>query len=180
MPTPPGAADIESLSVAFRDNPRSTAFVPLGQAYLEASRPREAIDVLRQGLSTHPDNTDGRLILGKAHIALHEWKEAQAELVKVVKLDRTHQEGFRLLGEVLMRRSDFERALPILQQALNLEPADGRVMAMLKRARENRPLDPPPPIPTGKKGGAIFEESTNIADKKTMEAALAAMSEPAA
>ena len=139
--------DLDKLAAAFRDNPRSTAFVQYGEALMQHSRGREAIDVLRQGLSTHPDNLPGRLLLGRAHMMLHEWKEAQGELVKVVKLDREHQEGFRLLGEVLLRRNDFERALPILQQAQNLDPADARVLSMLKRCRDGRPLDPPPPIP---------------------------------
>src|SRR5690349_20000591 len=31
---------------------------------------------------------------------------------------------------------------------MNLDPADSRTLAMLKRAREGKPLDAPPPIPT--------------------------------
>lgn len=153
----PGGSEIDKLYAAFRDNPRSTAFLPLAEALVDAERPQEAIDVLGRGLATHPDSAEGRLVLGRAHIAMHGWKEAQAELVKVVKLDRNHHEGFALLGEVLLRRGDFERALPILQQALNLKPADAKVLAMLRRAREGRPLDPPPPVPSGDAAPAADE-----------------------
>ncbi len=155
----PTAAEMDKLAVAFRDNPRSTAFLPLADAFLALGRAREAIEALTRGLVNHPDHAEGRLTLGRAHVMLHQWKEAQVELLKVVKLDRQSREGFRLLGEVLMRRQDFERALPVLQHATNLDPADPKVLAMLRKARESRPLDPPPPTPTpmapaGSSGGA--------------------------
>src|SRR5262249_15755228 len=55
--------------------------------------------------------------------------------------------GFALLGEVLLRRNDYERAVPVLQHAQNLDPTSPAILSMLKRARASSPLDPPPPIP---------------------------------
>ena len=86
-------------------------------------------------------------MVARAHAALHEWKEAQTDLLKVVKADRANRRGFALLGEVLLRRSDYERAIPVLQHAQNLDPANPAVLALLKRARAGQPLDPPSPIP---------------------------------
>ncbi len=174
----PTAAELDKLAVAYRDNPRSTAFLPLAEAYLALGRPRDAMEALSRGLANHPEHAEARLALGRSHVLLHQWKEAQVELLKVVKLDRQSREGFRLLGEVLMRRQDFERALPVLQHATNLDPADPKVLSMLRRAREGRPLDPPPPTPTalvpaGSSGGAAKaparssfsdSEATQIAD----------------
>ena len=54
-------------------------------------------------------------------------KRAQAELLRVVKVDRSSRQGFALLGEVLLRRSDFERAVPVLAaraEPRSDEPAD--------------------------------------------------------
>src|SRR5262245_17740557 len=86
-------------------------------------------------------------MVARSHIALHQWKEAQAELLRVVKVDRSNRQGFALLGEVLLRRSDFERAVPVLQHAQNLDPTSPQILAMLRRARAGQPLDPPPPLP---------------------------------
>jgi tetratricopeptide (TPR) repeat protein len=47
-----------------------------------------------------------------------------------------------------LRRQDFERAVPVLQHAQNLDPTSPQILAMLKRARAGQPLDPPPPVPT--------------------------------
>ena len=87
-------------------------------------------------------------MLARAHAAMHQWKEAQGELLRVVKVDRSNRTGFALLGEVLLRRSDYERAVPVLQHAQNLDPTSPAILSMLKRARSGQALDPPAPIPT--------------------------------
>ncbi|MEO7735328.1 MAG: tetratricopeptide repeat protein, partial [Kofleriaceae bacterium] len=87
-------------------------------------------------------------MLARAHAALHQWKEAQGELLRVVKIDRSNRQGFALLGEVLLRRQDYERAVPVLQHAQNLDPTSPQILSMLKRARAGQALDPPPPLPS--------------------------------
>ncbi|HET6612903.1 MAG TPA: hypothetical protein VFG83_12975, partial [Kofleriaceae bacterium] len=81
-----------------------------------------------KGVRANPQNIEIRVMVGRAFAAMHQWKEAQTELLKVVKVDRNHRVGFRLLGEVLMRRADYERALPVLQHAQNLDPADPSIL----------------------------------------------------
>ena len=144
---PPTAEELDELSEAFRRDP-GAAFVGLGDALLALGRPRDAVEIGARGLQMDPGNLAGRLMVARAFAALHQWKEAQAELLKVVKTDRNHGSAFRLLGEVLMRRADYERALPVLQHAQNLSPADPSILSLLRRARAGQTLDPPPPIPT--------------------------------
>ena len=139
----PTAAELASYEEAYRQNPRSEVAILLADAYSALGRCGEALEICQRVLTHTPDSVPARLSLGRAYIGMQQWKEAQTELLKVVKLDRSSPDGFRMLGEALMRRSDFERALPILQHAQNLSPSDARVLQMLKRARENRGLDPP-------------------------------------
>lgn len=143
----PTAQDIEELIDLVRRDPSSPAFLDLCEAYLALGRPKDAISVGNVGLKAAPDRLEGRLLLARAHTQLHQWKEAQGELLAVVKADRSHREGFAMLGEVLLRREDFQRAVPVLQHAQNLDPTSSHVLAMLKRARAGYALDPPPPIP---------------------------------
>jgi tetratricopeptide (TPR) repeat protein len=145
---PPNAAELEALTEAFRQNPGSPAFVQLGDALIALGRPRDAVQVGARGLQANAHSIPGRMMVARAFACLHQWKEAQAELLKIVKTDRNHGPGFRLLGEVLMRRGDFERAVPVLQHAQNLSPADREILDLLRRARSSQPLGPPPPIPT--------------------------------
>src|SRR5688572_25023294 len=144
----PTAQEIEELIDLVRRDPASPAFIDLGEAYLSLGRPRDAIQIGNLGLEAAPDSLEGRVMLARAHAAQHQWKEAQGELLRVVKIDRSNRQGFALLGEVLLRRSDFERAVPVLQHAQNLDPTSPVILSMLKRARSGQTLDAPPPIPT--------------------------------
>ena len=169
----PTAEEIEELIDLVRRDPSSPAFVDLGDAYLALGRPRDAIEVANAGLRAAPESLEGRVMLSRALVDLHQWKEAQAELLRVVKVDRASRLGFTLLGEVLMRRADYERALPVLQHAQNLDPANSDVLNMLKRARSGQPLDPPPPLPTPlapRKGFASPVPSPAPAGKKAGKA----------
>jgi tetratricopeptide (TPR) repeat protein len=143
----PTAQEIEELIDLVRRDPASPAFIDLGEAYLALGRPRDALGVGNVGLDAAPGNLEGRVMLARAHAALHQWKEAQGELLRVVKVDRANRQGFALLGEVLLRRQDFERAVPVLQHAQNLDPTSPLILSMLKRARAGQPLEPPPPLP---------------------------------
>src|SRR3954470_21856939 len=144
----PTAQEIEELIDLVRRDPRSPAFIDLGEAYLALGRPRDAIQVGNLGLESSPDNLEGRVMLARAFASLHQWKEAQGELLRVVKVDRSNRQGFALLGEVLLRRADFERAVPVLQHAQNLDPTSPQILSMLRRARAGQGLDAPNPIPT--------------------------------
>lgn len=144
----PTAQEIEELIDLVRRDPGSPAFIDLGEAYLALGRPRDAVGVANVGLGAAPDSMEGRVMLARAFAAMHQWKEAQGELLRVVKIDRNSRIGFALLGEVLMRRSDFERAVPVLQHAQNLDPTSPAILTMLKRARAGQALEAPPPLPT--------------------------------
>ena len=143
----PTAQEIEELIDLVRRDPASPAFIDLGEAYLALGRPRDAVQIATMGLGNSPDNLEARVLLARAHAALHQWKEAQGELLRVVKVDRSNRQGFALLGEVLLRRADFERAVPVLQHAQNLDPTSPQILSMLKRARNGQPLDAPAPVP---------------------------------
>src|ERR1700753_2774875 len=117
----PTAQEIEELIDLVRRDPASPAFIDLAEAYLALGRPRDAVGVSNLGLGEAPDNMEARVFLARAHAALNQWKEAQGELLRVVKVDRSNRRGFALLGEVLLRRQDYERAVPVLQHAQDLD-----------------------------------------------------------
>src|SRR5215475_11608833 len=135
----PDPAEVARLEQQLRENPRSTVYAEVADAYLRAGRADEAIEVCHRGLVHHAEHVPGRLALARALVTKEQFKEAQAELLKVVKLDRQCNDAFILLGEVLMHRGDFERAHAILAHAHDLDPADAHVMELLKRARDRVP-----------------------------------------
>ena len=143
----PTAQEIEELIDLVRRDPSSPAFIDLGEAYLALGRPKDAISVGNVGIQAAPESLEGRVMLARAYASMHQWKEAQGELLRVVKVDRSSRQGFALLGEVLLRRQDFERAVPVLQHAQNLDPTSPQILSMLRRARAGQGLDAPAPVP---------------------------------
>lgn len=142
----PTAGDLQTLADAYRRDPLGV-FVQLGNCLLALGRPTDAIEIGQRALQQDPNHLQGNLMMGVAYSQLHQWKDAQAQLLKVVKADRQNGHGFRLLGEVLLRRNDYERALPVLQHAQNLAPSDPDVLSLVQLARGGQPLGPPQPIP---------------------------------
>ena len=106
--------DLERRAAAVSRTPGDPAFVDLGEAYLSLGRPRDAVDVGERGLRADPQNADGRVMLGRALCSLHKWKEAQGELLKVVKTNKQHHQAFRLLGDAMTKaRFDAEPVEPV-------------------------------------------------------------------
>src|SRR3982751_5192102 len=95
----PTAQEIEELIDLVRRDPASPAFIDLGEAYLALGRPRDALSIGSIGLGGPPAKLEGRVMLARAHCALHQWKEAQGELLRVVRVDRSNRHAFALLGE---------------------------------------------------------------------------------
>ncbi len=143
----PTAQQIAELIELVRRDPSSPIALQLSEAYLALGRPHDAIGTMEAHLRAAPTDLEGRVMIARAYAELHQWREAQGELLRVVKVDRTSRRAFTLLGEVLLRRDDFERAVPVLQHAQGLDPTSPSVLAMLRRARNGERLDAPPSIP---------------------------------
>src|SRR5258708_34244670 len=118
----PTAQEIEELIDLVRRDPSSPAFIDLGEAYLALGRPKDAISVGNVGIEAAPDSLEGRVMLARAYASLHQWKEAQGELLRVVKVDRSSRQGFPPPAEALLRRPGSRRAAPALTQAQRLDP----------------------------------------------------------
>ena len=61
------SASITELELAFAQDPQSSAYVPLCEAYLDQSRFMEAMVVAKKGLKAHPSSVDARLLLASVY-----------------------------------------------------------------------------------------------------------------
>ena len=171
---PPSPAQLEKLLQEFRRD-RAKGYLALGEAYLALERPRDAINVASEGLRANPNHAAGRLMVGRAFMMLRQWKQARAEFLKIVKHDKDNAKASMLLGEVLLRLQDYDQALPVLQHAQNLAPADRDILVLIQHARTREPLpssDSATKSATpGRKRELSFldEEPTRVADPTVME-----------
>jgi tetratricopeptide (TPR) repeat protein len=125
---------LERLRAVARSNPRSTAFVALAHALCDLGRDEEAEEVCRQGLLQHPRLVTGQVALGRALMGRGRFGEAKEALVSATKTNPEHGDAFRLLGDLVMREGDVDRARAILEYAEELLPNDTRVAELLVKA----------------------------------------------
>ena len=79
--------EIARLSDKLARHPDSRIFAPLGDAYRQAGRIAEAVEVCQQGLRHHPEYVAGQIVLGKCHFDRGELEAAASVFGQVVRAD---------------------------------------------------------------------------------------------
>lgn len=143
----PTQQQLAVLQARVERDPASADAQTLALTLLAIGRPAEATAVLADLLAAQPEHPTARMVMARTLHQQHMWKECQAELLRIVKVDRSNRDAFVMLGEVLMRRNDYERAVPVLAHAQNLDPTSPQVLNLLKCARGGAPLEPPAALP---------------------------------
>ena len=143
----PSPEEFKLLQRKFAENPGGESCALLGYACLSQGQVQEAIAIGAKGLAENPGNSEARLMVATGFYKLHEWKKSQVELTKIIKTDKTSVDAFTMLGEVLLRQGDRQRALPVLKHALGLDKHDPKIKVLLECAKTGSKLPPVNPLP---------------------------------
>ena len=81
---------ITALRARWEAEPNSRVFVQLAEAYRRSGHPKQALEVLRQGLTSVPDYLSGQVALGRCYLDLNKPEAAVEVLERVLKRDPTH------------------------------------------------------------------------------------------
>ncbi len=133
---------LQDLHGSSRD-PNGRAFVPLADAYRRAGRLDEALDLLREGLTRHPEYVSAHVVASWLHIERGALDEALGTLELILELDKDNRAGLKGMGQVLHERGDREGALEHLSHLAELEPEDAEAKALLDTIQAAEPA----PIP---------------------------------
>lgn len=135
----PSPSLIEKYRRILQADPRSRIFVELARQLLEASEPERAADVCERGLEHHPSSLQGRVIWGKALLALGRSDEALTRFEQAIEADPSNPYGYDLVGEVLVTSGLAARAHALMEKGAALHPGDGRIKKWLAEARRAVP-----------------------------------------
>jgi tetratricopeptide (TPR) repeat protein/predicted Ser/Thr protein kinase len=132
--------------------------VNLGNALIEAKRPKEAETELRRALESRPDSAYAWNSLGTALMHQERFDEAEAAFAKAADLLPNYAQATASLGVLLQRKGDLVGAERKLRAALSIAPDDPSILYrlatlrfdedkveaenLLRRAREVAPHDP--------------------------------------
>ena len=85
-------------------------------------RADEAIATCRQALTRYPDDVNILGLLGAALGDQGKFAEAEEILLRVIDLTPTFAKPYEDLGTLVLQQGQAERAIPLLEKAIRLDP----------------------------------------------------------
>jgi len=127
--------------------PHSRAFAPLADVLRLDGQYEEALALLEEGLTRHPDCHAAMVILGHTLLAAGRADHAAEVLRRLLELDDENVVALRLLTEDARSRQAWAEAVPLLERLCELDPDDERWPLALSEARTNRHVPDPADVP---------------------------------
>jgi pilus assembly protein FimV len=113
---------VKVLESRLSENPRSLVFSRLADRFRESGDIQQAVSVCMQGLAHHPDCLTARMVLGKCYLAQEKLKEAAAEFVRVIKIDKRNQSAVKLIADICARQGIQTKAGDLYSFLLSTDP----------------------------------------------------------
>ena len=107
----------------------------LGQLYGDGGAYQQALDPLLRATQLDPNSYEAWHNLGLTYFRLQRYKEARAPLGRAVTLRPEAYASVVMLGATLYMLGDDAAALPVLEHAHRLNPADAQTEAVLEKLR---------------------------------------------
>lgn len=122
-------------------DPRSTAFVPLAEAYSQIGLLDDALEVARLGTQALPHFSPGFATLGRVYGQMGRIEEAMAAFSHALSIDCQSQAALIGMARLHLIRSERDQARKILQQTAEYHPHSESVRNMLVALDLPRPWD---------------------------------------
>ncbi len=135
---------VEKYEIILAADPRSRVFVELARALVERGDLARAVDVCRQGLEHHPGSIQGRLVWARALLLGGDADSAVGQLEAAIAVEPQVPYAYNLAAELLVEAGMAPRALPILERAAAMQPANEKIRQWLALARGGAEAKPAP------------------------------------
>ena len=154
--------DIDMLLGKLDAHPGSFLFARLADAYLQADKLNEAVEICEQGLAHHAEYTNGHLIMARCYARLGLRDQATVEYQRTLQIDGDHMAGLLNLGDMYYEGKRMNRARHCYQHALESDPLSetvlNRISSLTHHGSPPAPKQETPVIPAG----AEFERHETI------------------
>jgi tetratricopeptide (TPR) repeat protein len=128
--------EIAKLEALYADNPGGRVFVHLAEAYRKAGEPERAREILREGLSRHPDAASGLVVLGRVLADVGESAESAAAYRRVLELDGGNLVALRALADLARDAGRLDEARVHYGELLLRNPSSDDVRSSLAELAE--------------------------------------------
>ena len=116
----------------YQEDPRSTVFAPLAEAYRKSGMLDEAIEICREGRKIHPNLATGKVAHARCLFEKGFWEEVIQLLESVVDEFPENLLSHRLLARSLDQLGETERSKHFWERVLFLVPSDAEARARIE------------------------------------------------
>ena len=142
-------SEIEKLERRYAENPQGLTFAPLAEVHRKNGDVARALELLRPGLTLHPDYIPASIVLGRCHLDLGDLSSAEAAFGHVLALDGENVIALKSLADITERLFRFDEAERWLRTLLAIDRSNddardqlGRVEAAKRQAEAASTVSP--------------------------------------
>uniref|UniRef100_A0A8C0PHP0 dolichyl-phosphate-mannose--protein mannosyltransferase n=1 Tax=Canis lupus familiaris TaxID=9615 RepID=A0A8C0PHP0_CANLF len=111
---------------------------PLGALYYNTGRYEEALQIYREAAALQPSQRELRLALAQVLAVMGQTKEAEKMTNHIVSEETGCLECYRLLSAIYSKQEHHDKALDVIDKALQLKPKDPKVVSELFFTKGNQ------------------------------------------
>jgi len=126
-------SEIEKLERRYAENPQGLTFAPLAEIHRKNGDVTRALELLRPGLTLHPDYIPASIVLGRCHLDLGDLASAEAAFTHVLSLDGENVIALKALADITERLARFDEAERWLNALLVVDRSNDEAREQLAR-----------------------------------------------
>jgi tetratricopeptide (TPR) repeat protein len=131
-------SETEKLERRYAENPQGLTFAPLAEVHRKNGDPARALELLRPGLTVHPDYIPASIVLGRCHLDLGELPAAEAAFKHVLDLDVENVIALKALADIAERMFRFDDAERMLTALLAVDRSNDEARDQVARVAAAR------------------------------------------
>ena len=131
-------SEIEKLERRYAENPQGLTFAPLAEVHRKNGDVARALELLRPGLTLHPDYIPASIVLGRCHLDLGDLPAAEAAFTHVLALDGENVIALKSLADITERLFRFDEAERWLRTLLAVDRSNDDARDQLGRVETAR------------------------------------------
>lgn len=131
-------SEIEKLERRYADNPQGLTFAPLAEVHRKNGDVARALELLRPGLTIHPDYIPASIVLGRCQLDLGDLPAAETAFAHVLGLDGENVIALKALADITERQARFDEAERWLRTLLAIDLSNDDARDQLGRVEAAR------------------------------------------
>jgi tetratricopeptide (TPR) repeat protein len=126
-------SEIEKLERRYSENPQGLTFAPLAEVHRKNGDVARALELLRPGLTLHPDYVPASIVLGRCHLDLGDLPSAETAFSHVLSLDGENVIALKALADIAERQYRFDESERWLRTLLAVDRSNDEAREQLSR-----------------------------------------------